>query len=172
MSDHDMQDVRLVDVLSDLLRRYQVLNVLSKDGKGSPEGPATFQLFGRGPSNRQILLDVFLRLLVASENFQSPLHLCRTYKLKRDKLGNPKLVHGYTIAGSCANAEEVEELMKALDLEDWFTEKSSVNEALFFVPSPDGKGVMPSGYRNVPTSGASSPDGTRGVWPTRGPGGR
>lgn len=157
---------RFVEVLRDMLQRFGIMRVMEYRGEGSIGGSASFQLFGAGPADRSLIMDVYLRLLVATENFPpaKQLHLDKTYRLSRNTPnGQPKLVHGYTITGWVETTQEAQAIMEALDISE-FQEVlgREVMEARFYVPDGMG-GIMPSPERNVPANGADSPNGETGM---------
>jgi hypothetical protein len=163
---------RFVETIRDHLQRYGVMKVITMRGEGSYGSPANFQLFGAGPPDRALILDVYLRILVATQHFPDEIkpHVDKTYKLAHHADGRPKLVHGFTITGSVRNKDDADALLEALDLAEYFQSGSrDVDTARFYVPDGMG-GVMPSPERNVPVSGGNAPDGSqgmRGVYPIR-----
>jgi len=156
---------RLVDAVRDLLQRYRVMRVMEMEGDGTVTGPASFRVFGAGPANRQLILDVFLRLLMATQDWPDSMriHCSRTYRLKPAEGSMPsKLVQGYTIAGSIRNNDDASRIFEALDLSVYESASDQVDTAFFYVNDGQGNAVL-SGPRNVPQSGAGTPDGERGM---------
>lgn len=156
---------RLVETFRDQLQRYGVMRVIEMAGDGAYGSPASFQLFGAGPSDRALILDVYLRILVATQSFPKEIqpHLDKTYRLAKRADGAPKLVHGYTITGSVRDAADADIILEALDLSEYFQgQRRDVDQATFYVQDGQG-GIMPSPERNVPANRGTSPDGTKGM---------